>query len=66
MADAVRAGIIGTGFSGQLQARAVRLAGGVVAGVVASSEARSRQAAELLGATAAHASAEQLIAADDA
>ena len=65
MADDVRAGIIGTGFSGQLQARSVRLAGGVLAGVSGSSPQRSRQAAEQLGAGRAHDSAEELIAADD-
>ena len=48
MADGLRAGIIGTGFSGRLQARSIRLAGGVVAGVAASTPERSRAAAESL------------------
>ena len=65
MADDVRAGIIGTGFSGQLQARSVRLAGGVLAGVSGSSPQRSRQATEQLGARRAYESAQELIEADD-
>ena len=63
MADAIRAGIIGTGFSGRLQARSIRLAGGVVAAVAASNPARSQAAAEALGAQALDSDA--LIAADD-
>ena len=60
MADELRAGIIGTGFSGRLQARSIRLAGGSVAGVAASSVERSRAAAESLSSTA-YDSAEALI-----
>ena len=65
MADEVRAGIIGTGFSGHLQARSIKLAGGTVAGVSGSSPERARQAADELRAETAYASAEDLIAADD-
>ena len=65
MADEVRAGIIGTGFSGQLQARSIRLAGGLLAGVAGSSGDRARAAAQELGAASAYDTAEELIAADD-
>ena len=58
------AGIVGTGFIGRIQARSARLAGGRVAGVVASSPERSVAAADELGAAQAFASAEELIAFD--
>ena len=61
----VRAGIIGTGFSGRLQVRSVRLAGGVLAGVAGSRPETSRRAAEELGAERGYDSAEELIAAAD-
>jgi predicted dehydrogenase len=64
MADEVRAAIIGTGFSGRLQARAIRAAGGTLVGVAASSPERSRAAAQDLGAARAD-TAEALVAADD-
>jgi predicted dehydrogenase len=60
----VRAGIIGTGFSGRLQARSVRVAGGIVTGVAASSPERSKAAAEELGGRP-YDSGEALIEADD-
>ena len=65
MVDEVRAGIVGTGFSGRLQARSVRLAGGRLVGVAGSRPERAREAAAVMGADRAFASAEELIAADD-
>ena len=65
MADEVRAGIIGAGFSGRLQARSVRLAGGTLVGVVGSSSEKSRAAARELGAERTFDDADALIAADD-
>ena len=61
----VRAGIIGTGFSGRLQVRSVRLAGGILAGVVASSPERGKAAAQALGAERSYESPEELVADDD-
>jgi predicted dehydrogenase len=63
--EGVRAGIIGAGFVGRIHARSALLAGGQLAGVVASSPERSEAAARELGAARAFASAEELIAADD-
>src|SRR5688500_7493888 len=65
MADQVRAGIIGAGFSGRLQARSVRAAGGVLVGITASTPERSEQAARELGAERTFADGEAVIAADD-
>ena len=65
MGAEVRAGIIGLGFSGRLQVRAVRLAGGVLAGIAGSTAERGRAAADELGAERAYDSAEELIAAAD-
>ena len=65
MADQVRAGIIGAGFSGRLQARSVRAAGGVLVGITASTPERSQQAAHDLSAERTFADAQALIAADD-
>ena len=65
MSDRVRAGIIGTGFMGTVHARAVRRAGGVVAGVVGSSPESSLAGAERLGAERAADSVEQLLSAVD-
>ncbi|MEU4420900.1 Gfo/Idh/MocA family oxidoreductase [Actinoplanes sp. NPDC024001] len=60
-----RSGIIGAGFIGEVHARAVRAAGGVLA-AVAGRDARSAQAAATrLMAQRAAASAEDLIDADD-
>ena len=65
MADQLRAGIVGAGFMGEVHARAVRAAGGVVARVAASTPERSAAAAARLGAEGAAESAEALLAADD-
>ncbi len=46
MTDRVRAGILGVGFMGAVHARAARRAGAVVVGMVGSSPASSRAAAE--------------------
>ncbi len=60
-----RAGIVGAGFVGRIHARSARLAGGRLAGVVASSPERSGAAARELGAERAFATADELVAADD-
>jgi predicted dehydrogenase len=65
MTDRLRAGIVGAGFMGEVHARAVRAAGGVVAGVAASTPERSAAAAARLGAEGAAESAEALLTADD-
>src|SRR5258705_1830877 len=64
-AGTLRAGIIGTGFIGRAHARSARLAGGLVAGVAASSPERAVAAAEELSVQRAFASAQELIADDD-
>jgi predicted dehydrogenase len=61
----VRAGVIGAGFVGRIHARSARLAGGRLAGVVASSPERSEVAARELGAERTFATADELIASDD-
>jgi predicted dehydrogenase len=63
--DQFRAGIVGAGFIGEVHARAVRAAGGVVARVAASTPERSAAAAVRLGAERAAESAEALVTADD-
>jgi predicted dehydrogenase len=63
-ASAARSGIIGTGFMGEVHARAVRAAGGVVAAVAGSPPEKSAAAAERLYAERGT-SADELIAADD-
>jgi len=45
MTDRLRAGIVGAGFMGEVHARAIRAAGGVVARVAASTPERSAAAA---------------------
>ena len=65
MTDRLRAGIVGAGFMGEVHARAVRAAGGVVARVAASTPERSAAAAERLGAEGFAESTEALLAADD-
>lgn len=65
MTDRLRAGIVGAGFMGEVHARAVRAAGGVVASVAASTPERSAVAAARLGAERAAESAEALLTADD-
>jgi predicted dehydrogenase len=57
----LQAGIAGTGFIGKVHARSVRLAGGRLAGVAASSPERSAAAAKELGAERAFDSAEELV-----
>jgi predicted dehydrogenase len=61
----LRVGVIGAGFSARVHARSVRLAGGRVVAVAASSSERSEIARRELGADRSFASAEALIA-DDA
>lgn len=64
-AEALRAGIAGTGFVGRIHARSALLAGGRVTGVAASTPERSRRAAAELGADRSFANAEELAVADD-
>jgi predicted dehydrogenase len=61
----VRSGIIGPGFIGEVHARAVRAAGGVVAAVAGSSPERSTAAAGRLGAAWGAPSAQALVESDD-
>jgi predicted dehydrogenase len=65
MTDRLRAGIVGAGFMGEVHARGVRAAGGVVARVAASTPERSAAAATRLGAEGAAESAGELVTADD-
>ena len=65
MTDRLRAGIVGAGFMGQVHARAVRAAGGMVARVAASTPERAAAAAAQLGAEGWAESAEALVSADD-
>ncbi len=60
-----RAGIVGAGFMGQVHARAIRVNGGEVVGVVASTEERSRQAAAELLATRTITTVDELLEAED-
>ncbi len=60
--EEMRVAIAGTGFIGGVHAHAVRVAGGTVAGVLASTPERSVAAAERLGAARAYESAEALLA----
>ncbi len=59
----VKAAVIGTGFIGTVHCEAVRRAGAQLVGILASTPARSRQAAERLG-TRAFDSIEDLLASD--
>lgn len=61
----LRSGIVGFGFIGEVHARAVRAAGGVVAGVAASSPDRAAVGAARVGAEHAFDSAIELIESDD-
>jgi predicted dehydrogenase len=61
----LRVAVAGTGFIGAVHARSARLAGAQLAGVAASSPARSQEAAARLGAERAFASSEELVQADD-
>jgi predicted dehydrogenase len=65
MADRPRSGIVGAGFIGEVHARAVRAAGGVVAAVAGSSPRSSVAAASRLLAERAASSAEELVDAAD-
>jgi predicted dehydrogenase len=65
MTDRLRAGIVGAGFMGQVHARAVRAAGGVVARVAASTPERAAAAAAQLGAEGSSESADALVSAGD-
>ncbi len=60
----LRTGVIGTGFIGRVHTRSALLAGGRIAGVVASSAERSAQAAAELRAETGFKTAEDLIASD--
>jgi predicted dehydrogenase len=64
MADRRRSGIVGAGFIGEVHARAVRAAGGVLTAVAARDAASSAAAAARLSADRA-ASAEELVEAGD-
>lgn len=60
-----RAGIIGAGFMGRVHARAIRVAGGTLVGVVASTPERTAAAAREFGAVDPHHTAQSLIASPD-
>jgi predicted dehydrogenase len=60
-----RSGIIETGFTGAVHARAVRAAGGVVSAVAASSRTRAEAMAATMGASRVSGSAVALIESDD-
>ncbi len=64
-AAGLRAGILGAGFIGRVHARSARLAGGTIAGVVASTPERSAEAGRALGAARDFGGAEELIASDE-
>jgi len=61
----VRAGIVGVRFMGEVHARAIRRAGGVVVAAVGATPKSSRAAAEALGTERVAESVEHLLAADD-
>ena len=61
----LRAGVAGAGFIGAVHARSALLAGATLAGVVASTPERSREAAARLGAEGAYATPEELATAED-
>ncbi|WP_369046040.1 Gfo/Idh/MocA family protein [Sinomonas sp. P10A9] len=65
MGAALRSGIIGTGFIGEVHAHAVRAAGGTVSAVAGRTTASAERAAPALGALHAAASPEALIERDD-
>src|SRR5688500_1688195 len=65
VADLPRSGIVGVGFIGEVHARAVRAAGGVLAAVAGRDAGSSAAAARRLLADRAASSAEELIEADD-
>src|SRR3954466_8828642 len=61
----VRAGIVGVRFMGEVHARAIRRAGGVVVAAVGATPESSRAAAERLGTERVAESVEGLVAVDD-
>jgi predicted dehydrogenase len=65
VADLPRSGIVGAGFIGEVHARAVRGAGGVLAAVAGRDAKSSAAAATRLLAERAASSAEELVEADD-
>jgi threonine dehydrogenase-like Zn-dependent dehydrogenase len=65
MTDHPRSGIVGAGFIGEVHARAVRGAGGVVAAVAGSNPRSSAAAASRLRADRAASSADELVDAED-
>lgn len=65
MTATLRAGIIGTGFMGAVHSHAVRAAGSTVSAVAGSNQASAEAARAGLGAQAAAATPEALIARDD-
>ncbi|WP_376767019.1 Gfo/Idh/MocA family protein [Spinactinospora alkalitolerans] len=60
-----RAAVIGTGFMGRVHARAIRVAGGRVVGVAASTPEKARDALGPLGAERAFTDTAELMASDD-
>jgi len=60
-----RAGIIGAGFMGRVHARAIRVGGGTLVGVVASSPERTAAASREFGAVDQHHTAQSLIDSPD-
>ena len=63
--SAVRSAIIGTGFMGDVHARAVRAAGGTVSAVISRSTDQAAAAAERFGAASAYTSLSQALSAGD-
>ncbi len=65
MGTRVRAGIVGSGFIGQVHAHAVRALGGDVVAVLGSSPESTQRAVAAMGARRGAASLEELVAAQD-
>ena len=63
--QALRAGVIGTGFMGEVHARAIRSAGATVSAVAGSTPQRAVEALNRLGARSAAGSPLDLVARDD-
>ncbi|MDP9134678.1 MAG: Gfo/Idh/MocA family oxidoreductase, partial [Actinomycetota bacterium] len=63
--NALRAGVVGTGFVGRLHARAARAAGGTLAAVAASTPERGVASAAELGAARSFDTAEELVESED-
>ena len=61
----LRSGIVGTGFIGEIHARAVRAAGGIVGGVAAATHEMAVEGAAKVGASWAAESPAELIESDD-